>query len=55
MTIQEQVSGMSDLEKENYLRTNASHVEGESIYYRPLTADEISRIKEKGDIVIIEK
>jgi len=47
MTIQEQIAGMSDLEKENYLRTNASHVEAESIYYRPLTPEEISTAKEQ--------
>lgn len=47
MTIQDQIKGMSNSERENYLQTNATHIEAESTYFRPLTPDEISAAKEK--------
>lgn len=47
MEISEQIKTMSAKEKEDFLRTNATHIEPSQTYTRPLTPEEITTAKEK--------
>lgn len=47
MTILEQIANMSPLEKENFLREQATQIMGEATYNRPLTPEEMVVAKEE--------